>query len=434
MMRTTLYQQIDSISKYIGNYHRYEEKFLEITNHIYIDEHQINVYSLELADLIVNVFSSIEGLSKDIYKYLSDEETGTEVLICFEQRRKDKIRKRLSRNQSDQDNQSTNEITIPEPKFDYDALKALDLIWSLFSKKIKVSSDLIYLDEELSSITPLYNILHKSKDKLDKCDEYNLNKAYQKIKHDRIANIKDATVKNAIESLGALYILCLYGEYAIKPANDLCEPSEPSFVDLYSSFNPSCGSKLFVSEPFKVILSDLKLLEKLSDNQNIDIDQDKLLKGFSVDKIKESIFLIQDQEPLLNEVFYSYYLDKANGLDPCKEISIFKTNSLVMVSSKNSKDSTIDRFLFRYGIHFGGYLESWNNEKEEENFQYIRACGYDRKVVLNTFCHYVLIKDSNKKPKRREVKCAYIYNWKQLKKQLLTQKSEVQMFSKKILI
>ena len=423
-MSKTLYQLIGSIPKYIGNYHRYEEKFLEITNHIYIDDKQTDVYSLELADLIVNVFSSIEGLSKDIYKFLSNEETGIGTLICFEQNRVNEIRNRSSKgnksNNTDTDKDPV-EITtsnsklevvkkkkIPEPKFDCDALIALDSIWGLSCKKIKISSDLIYLTEESSFITPLYNIYYNKRE---------LNKAYQSIKHDRITNIKNATVKNAIESLGALYILCLYGKYAVKPVNDfssLLDP-EPSFVDLYSTFNPSCGSKLFISEPFNLILNDLEYLEKISDIRNI--EQNRVLKDFSIDKLKESIFLVQDQDVLLDELFWSYYQDKSNGLNPRQELSLFKLNSFVLRSGNTINGFKIERVLSRHSIHFGGYLNSW----ERENFQGIKACGYDRNIVLNTFCHVV---DS----KGEKVECAPLCKWARLKDILDEQKKEVKQY------
>lgn len=348
-----------------------------------MDDNQLGVYSLEMADIICNVFASIEGLSKDIYKYLSNKETGIKPLIEHEEQRMNCIK--------------GTKAELREPKFDEDALKSLDLIWDLSSKKIEVSSDLIFFTKELSLINPLNKII---------CgNDRSLNDAYQSIKHNRIANIKKATVKNVIEALGALYILCLYGKYAVKPvtADEYMSP-EPSLVDLYSNFNQSHVSKLFISEPFNVVIGNLEYLEKMSDDQNI--EQDKVLKDFFLSKIRESLFLVQDQDSLLDEVFFCYHFDKKNNRDPYQNKSIFGLSRLF---SGPINIST------REDIGFGGYITSW----EGENFQYIKAKGYDRNVVLNTYCFYDIENNELKN------KCEPLYNWKKLKERLERKKEEV---------
>ena len=352
-----------------------------------MDDNQLGVYSLEMADIICNVFASIEGLSKDIYKYLSNKETGIKPLIEHEEQRMNCIKDTKAERR--------------EPKFDEDALKSLDLIWDLSSKKIEVSSDLIFFTKELSLINPLNKII---------CgNDRSLNDAYQSIKHNRIANIKKATVKNVIEALGALYILCLYGKYAVKPVTtDEYMSPELSLVDLYSNFNQLHDSKLFVSEPFNVIIDNLESLEEMSDNQN-NVEQDKILKNFSISKIRESLFLVQDQDLLLDEVFFGYQFDMVNKRDPYQNKSIFNPTRFILGEV---------HIPVRDSIGFGGYITSW----EGENFQYIKANGYDRQVVLNTYCFY---DKENNKPK---IKCAPLYNWRHLKEQLENQKREVQLY------
>lgn len=384
-MYKTLYQLIDSVPKYIDNYHRYEKNFSDITNHIYIDDNQRNVYSLELADLIVNVFSSIEGLSKDIYKFFSNEETGVPLFINAENKRKNEF---LEKNPNTSDK-------MPEPKFDDDALRYLNYFWDLTSKKIKISSDLIYLSEESSSITPLADICYGKRE---------LNEAYQSIKHDRIANMHNATVNNAIKSLGALYILCVYAKYAVKPATYWCTSPKTSVVDLYSNFNQSLDSKLFVSKFFNVVIGNLEYLEN---NQNI--EQDKILRGFSISKIRESLFLVQDQIPLLDELFFGYQFDKQSNRSPYQNKSIFAFGSRFFCGPIS--------FPIRESIGFGGYITSWKGE----NFQYIKANGYDRNVVLNTYCFYDI-------ENHGKIKCAPLYNWKKLKERLECKKKEAADF------
>lgn len=363
-----------------------------------MDDNQLSVYSLEMADLICNIFASIEGLSKDIYKYLSNKETGIQPLIEHEEQRINSIK--------------GTKAELREPKFDEDALKSLDLIWDLSSKKIEVSSDLIFFTKELSLIKPLNKIICCN----DCCNDRSLNDAYQSIKHNRIANIKKATVKNVIEALGALYILCLYGKYAVKPVtmDDGISP-EPSLVDLYSNFNQLHDSKLFVSEPFNVIIDNLESLEEMSDNQN-NVEQDKILKDFSISKIRESLFLVQDQDILLDEVFFGYQFDRAREKEPDKNMSIFTPNRFIC----GVNASSCINVPIRENIGFGGYITSW----EGENFHFIKANGYDRNIVLNTYCFYDIddIDDiENNKPKN---KCKPLYNWKKLKERLAYQKEE----------
>ena len=357
-----------------------------------MDDNQLGVYSLEMADIICNVFASIEGLSKDIYKYLSNKETGIKPLIEHEEQRMNCIK--------------GTKAELREPKFDEDALKSLDLIWDLSSKKIEVSSDLIFFTKELSLINPLNKII---------CgNDRSLNDAYQSIKHNRIANIKKATVKNVIEALGALYILCLYGKYAVKPvtADEYMSP-EPSLVDLYSNFNQSHVSKLFISEPFNVVIGNLEYLEKMSDDQNI--EQDKVLKDFSISKIRESLFLVQDQDILLDAVFFGYQFDRAREKEPDKNMSIFTPNRFICGVNASSCINVPIRENIGFG--FGGYITSW----EGENFHYIKANGYDRNVVLNTYCFYDIDDIENNKLKN---KCEPLYNWKKLKERLAYQKKE----------
>ena len=203
-----------------------------------------------------------------------------------------------------------------------------------------------------------------------------------------------------------MVLLC---KYAVKPVTtDEYMSPELSLVDLYSNFNQLHDSKLFVSEPFNVIIDNLESLEEMSDNQN-NVEQDKILKNFSISKIRESLFLVQDQDLLLDEVFFGYQFDMVNKRDPYQNKSIFNPTRFILGEV---------HIPVRDSIGFGGYITSW----EGENFQYIKANGYDRQVVLNTYCFY---DKENNKPK---IKCAPLYNWRHLKEQLENQKREVQLY------
>lgn len=80
---------LKNTSFYISDYYRYEKEFLDISTHICIDDQQLNVYSLVLADLIINIFSNIEGISKELLTYITD--------ICLSAEEKEKLEQDLQK-------------------------------------------------------------------------------------------------------------------------------------------------------------------------------------------------------------------------------------------------------------------------------------------------------------------------------------------------
>lgn len=160
---------------YWSVYKNLEKEIMDITKHIHIDDNQMNVYSMHIGDLIVRCATEIESLSKELYRMNGGpqlfDETGKERELYF----------------------------------DTDCIKYLNDIWGVCKKKIIVSCVTMYYEkEENRIICPL----HKANKRGSSGSAWK--RAYQAVKHDRKNQLHNATIKNLIYALGALYILNLY--------------------------------------------------------------------------------------------------------------------------------------------------------------------------------------------------------------------------------
>lgn len=161
---------------YWSVYKNLEREVLELTKYVHVDDNQLKVYSMHIADLIVRCAVEIESLSKELYWLnggvkLYDDETGKERDLYF----------------------------------DTDCLNYLDGIWGICKKKVIVSCIEMYFEKEENRII---SPLHKANKRGSSGAIWN--KAYQAVKHDRKNSLSKATIKNLIYVLGALYILNLY--------------------------------------------------------------------------------------------------------------------------------------------------------------------------------------------------------------------------------
>ena len=128
---------LEKASYFLSNYQRYEQHFLEISHHVCIDDNQLNVYSDELADLIVNTVSSVESCSKYLHEYL------------FKQQESSSIEAKNIR------------PFKPDESFEKQALSVLEQKWQLSKKQVIISAESIHLSERYCTITP-FNFLDVS--------------------------------------------------------------------------------------------------------------------------------------------------------------------------------------------------------------------------------------------------------------------------------
>ena len=187
---------------YLPVYKNLEEEVINLSKYIQINDDQLNVYSMHIADLIVRCAMEIEAISKEIYW-----EIGGVKVYGDDGKERDLF-------------------------FDTDCINHLDNIWGICEKEIIVSSERFYFEkEENMLIRPLHKGSRRGGAKW--------NKAYQAVKHDRKGSITQGNIKNLIQALGALYILNLY--YLDKQV-DLGATTTP--VELFDS---RMGSVIFSS-------------------------------------------------------------------------------------------------------------------------------------------------------------------------------------------
>lgn len=155
---------------YWNIYQRLEQELIELSDVVFIDDIQLNVYSMRIADLLMRTCVEIEAISKRLYI-----DNGGKV--------------------------------IDEKKmyFDKVCIDFLESKWSLSKKVVFVTCPTLYFkDDSNKLLTPLLHANIFGPNSADWAV------AYQAIKHSRINNLSQGNIKLFIRSLAALYILNLY--------------------------------------------------------------------------------------------------------------------------------------------------------------------------------------------------------------------------------
>lgn len=158
-------------------YKKLEQEFKDLSYYIAINKKQLKTYSIKIADLILRTVSECENISSTICKREN---------IKFKDKKGD-IRKTVYFNEYierlntifklEQKNVSVKYINIDNNTFD--------------SKLTPFQKEILKVNGKEKSILPWYN-------------------AYNKIKHDRVKNFKQANLENLINSLAALFMLNIY--------------------------------------------------------------------------------------------------------------------------------------------------------------------------------------------------------------------------------
>ena len=162
-----------------------EKEFINVSNFIFITdeitthEHgkeitqpcnsQLETFSPYIAVLLIRCCVQIEAISKELYY----------------------------------DNGGTKQRGDKNLFFDEDCLKLIDIKWAIHDKRVLVVAPFFNLTKEENRILrPLKNA-HKRAGTF-------WEKAYQAVKHDRFASLKDGNIKALLHSMAALYLLNLY--------------------------------------------------------------------------------------------------------------------------------------------------------------------------------------------------------------------------------
>lgn len=177
-------------------YQNLEKEFLSICDIIHVDDSQLSVYSMKIAELLIRTVVEIESLAKNLY--------------------------------------FSNGGAKPDDKdlyFDTDCMAHLVDLWDIDKKVVLVSSPNIFLIEDANLIlTPLHKSNKRGSSSADWC------KAYQAVKHNRVKELKKGNLKHFLRALAALYILNLY--FKDEKVNFIT-PGKDQFQDF------SFGSQIF---------------------------------------------------------------------------------------------------------------------------------------------------------------------------------------------
>lgn len=149
-------------------YKNLEKEFLSIAEVVHVNDKQLTVYSMKIADLLVRTAIEIESISKLLYLHNGGVKTDPKQIY-----------------------------------FDTDAILLLNNLWQIEDKKVLVVSPELYLeDEKNTTLQPLLRASQRSGTEW--------NKAYQAVKHDRYSSLKKGNIKVTLQAIAALYLLNIY--------------------------------------------------------------------------------------------------------------------------------------------------------------------------------------------------------------------------------
>lgn len=142
-----------------------EKEFLRIADMIYVDDTQLKVYSLKIAELLLRTVVEIEAISKDLFDIAGGVANGNMY-------------------------------------FDTDCLAFLDEKWRIEKRVVFLKSPHVYLAKDKMTLHPL-----KDASKRGKCT---WKKAYNAVKHNGRTDIKQGNIENFMLSLASLFVLNVY--------------------------------------------------------------------------------------------------------------------------------------------------------------------------------------------------------------------------------
>lgn len=151
-------------------YKNIEKELIDLSNLIHIDDKQIEIYSVKIAELLLRTAVEVESISKTLY--FQNGGTKPDDIDLF---------------------------------FDTDCIDLLENIWLLSKKQVYVSAPNFYFTlPDNQVLTPLKKANKRGSSSSD------WQRAYQAIKHNRVTSLPKANLKHLIRAMAALYILNLY--------------------------------------------------------------------------------------------------------------------------------------------------------------------------------------------------------------------------------
>ena len=252
---------------YWSIYQNLEEGLIELSNNIHIDDEQLNVYSMKIAEMLIRISVEVESIAKELYFKNGGNKPDDNKLF-----------------------------------FDTDCLKYLNKKWDLSKKKVQVVSGQFYFNKEENNVlTPLEKAHNRGGEEWLK--------AYQAFKHNRRNSLKDVSLKNLIHALAGLFLLNLYYK------NESIELGTDSKG---IGFDASLGSKIFAVLPAKTLPVSTDENDEIENNNDEYVyiispkkeDREKLR-----DKLLELIDKINNDPSPNKEFSEEYILQKVTEID-----------------------------------------------------------------------------------------------------------------------
>lgn len=227
---------------YWSVYKNIEKEVLELSQWVYIDDGQLDTYSVKTADLLMRTAVEIESLAKALYfKYGGTKPDDNNLY------------------------------------FDIDCLKLLQDKFNIGEKVVLVSDVFQYCTKnENINLKPLHNSWRKGK-----CD---WKRAYQAVKHDRYDEMKKGNIKHLLRAMASLFLLNLYF------TNRIYSLSSDSKA---ASLDPRMGSDLF---SIKIHTDNINITNSTVINKKADFDE----CVYIVQPVKDSITSVRHTLSLFN--------------------------------------------------------------------------------------------------------------------------------------
>lgn len=238
------------------SYLQFEKELIEITHYILVDDKQLEVYSLRLADLIIRVNTEIETLAKSLHKANGNPAPANPSHLMY----------------------------------DSDCLSHLDKIWTLSKKVVLVINPMFCLSNSDNRCFKPLREAHKVGE-----DGPKWKSSYQAIKHDRANSIEKATVKNLLHAMAALFLLNVYHKGYSEIFSNIMEAKDIS---------TTCGSSIFAVKLYNEGSYDLANIK----SNNLDVKESVLILHANQNDVAN----MREAEKKFNEVCVQHTIDKIN--------------------------------------------------------------------------------------------------------------------------
>lgn len=257
-------------------YKNLEQQVLELAKHVCFCDEQVTVFSRANSNLILQIVSEIESISKELYRRYAEENKSEDEQVIDQEVPEKSSNTDGKQDQSDEDvceKQQGRKLNKP---FDFCCLKKLDRKWHLTLKEISVTGVNFYFSEKFQSFAPLAGVY--TKDENCTCQwKY----AYNALKHDNRVYIEKATIGNLMSALGALFVLNLY----YRDLNN----SDYKFYLNGELFDSRVGSEIF----------SVKCCSALNLTYSTEMG-DESINGLSEDSLNKSVYIKRfDRETMM---------------------------------------------------------------------------------------------------------------------------------------